>query len=55
MTSLPSISAEKRKEYMDTIKNFMIEDSRRGVESGLNYLVALGMSKFLVKRLKIAV
>lgn len=41
-----SISEEERKEYMDTIKNFMIEDSRRGVGNGLNYLVALGMSAY---------
>ena len=46
MASSPSISDEKRMEYMDTIKSFMIEDSKWGVKSRLNYLVALGMSAY---------
>lgn len=40
------LNAEQRKLYMDTMKNFMISDSERGVEKGLNFLVALGLSTY---------
>lgn len=46
MTPVEFLSEEERKRYMDIVKDFMIEDCRKAVCIGLNYLVALGMSSY---------
>lgn len=41
-----AVTHEKRKEYMDILRDFMISDSQRGIEKGLNYLIAFGLSAY---------
>lgn len=35
------LNDDERKAYMDTLKVFMLSDTEKGIQEGLNYLVAL--------------
>jgi hypothetical protein len=43
---MSSLTQDERKEYMDTLKSFMIEDLDKAIKAGLNYLAALGLSNY---------
>jgi hypothetical protein len=43
---MSSLTQDERKQYMDTLKLFMIEDLVKAIKAGLNYLAALGLSTY---------
>jgi hypothetical protein len=43
---MSSLTQDERKQYMDTLKLFMIEDLDKAIKAGLNYLAALGLSTY---------
>jgi hypothetical protein len=43
---MSSLTQDERKDYMDTLKLFMIEDLDKAIKAGLNYLPALGLSTY---------
>lgn len=44
--AVPIVPENKRKEYMDILKLFMVADSKKGIKATANYLVALGLSTY---------
>jgi hypothetical protein len=46
MSNVTLIPEDRRKEYIDILKLFMIGDSEKGINAKANYLVALGLSTY---------